>query len=275
MPWFKVDDALYSHPKWLATPSPARALWVTAGSWCSSQLTDGLVPRHVLPILGGRSKDAADLVKAGLWLAVDEGWQFHGWLELQPSAEQVEAERSAARERQRRARDKARESRRDIGRTSPESHGPPDPTRPDPTRPDPTSQVTSSAAATTSPDAKRRLLEHAATIIGDRAAQRPGTRDPAATARAVARGITQDRCHDAFQAIAATPTITAEELAQHLEPVEQPTMRPTLPPTHTDERIADLNPASVARIPDEDRTNGLASVAALRQQLHPTPDDAA
>ena len=35
MAWFRVDDHLYSHPKWLALPKGSRALWVTAGSWCA------------------------------------------------------------------------------------------------------------------------------------------------------------------------------------------------------------------------------------------------
>lgn len=133
MPWFKVDDQLYSHPKWLATSPAARALWVSAGSWCAAHLTDGQVPRHVLSILGGRPRDAADLVRAGLWVTADDGWAFHGWLEMQPSAEQVEGERAAARDRQRRARERARESRRDATGTHGEVH--PGVTVP-PTRPD-------------------------------------------------------------------------------------------------------------------------------------------
>ena len=139
MTWFKVDDGLHSHPKWLAASPHARALWVTAGSWCASHLTDGHVPKHTLQTLCGRRKDAAELVNLGLWITVDDGWQFHDWLAFQPSAESVVAEREAARQRQRRAREKARESRRasrrDIDRESrvnhTVSHGPPDPTRPD------------------------------------------------------------------------------------------------------------------------------------------------
>lgn len=143
MTWFKVDDALHSHPKWLAASPAARALWASAGSWCASHLTDGNVPRHALPLLGGRPKDADELVQIGLWETAGDGWVFHDWAEFQPSAESVGAERAAARERQRRARDKARESRRDARRDARRdgdreshvsdavSHGPPDPTRPD------------------------------------------------------------------------------------------------------------------------------------------------
>ena len=138
MAWFRVDDKLWGHPKWLATPARARALWVTAGSWCADQLTDGRVPSHVLPVLGGSTRDAVELVARGLWKPSEDGWEFHDWIDFQPSREQVQSERAAAKERQRRAREKARESRQqsrgESRRDEGVSHGPPDPTRPDPTR---------------------------------------------------------------------------------------------------------------------------------------------
>jgi len=147
MTWFKVDDGLWGHPKWLATPASARGLWVTAGSWSACNLTDGVIPRHVLPTLGGKPKDAATLVEVGLWIERDGGgWLFHEWNQLgrQPTKEAVMAEREASADRQKRAREKAaekksqeesrRESRRDAGVTHAVSHagshGPPDPTRP-------------------------------------------------------------------------------------------------------------------------------------------------
>ena len=120
MPWFKVDDGLHSHPKWLGASPHARALWVTAGSWSASHLTDGHVPRHVLTSLGGKPKHATELVDLGLWAIDGDGWRFHDWDAFQPSAESVEAERANARDRQRRAREKARASRRDSRRDAPE-----------------------------------------------------------------------------------------------------------------------------------------------------------
>lgn len=111
MAWGKVDDRLYSSPKWLAAKKPARALWVTALSWSMDQLTDGHVPAHVLAVLDGTRAEAADLVRVGLWHTTDDGWVFHDWSDYQPSRAQVLAERDAAKKRQRRAREKARESR--------------------------------------------------------------------------------------------------------------------------------------------------------------------
>jgi hypothetical protein len=136
MPWFKVDDRLYSHPKWLAASMPARGLWTTAGSWCAGNSHDGLVPPHALKLLGGTRRHATELVTVGLWEVEGDGWRFHDWCHFQPSTEQVEADRQAARERQRRARQRAA-SRRDSG----VSHG--SVTVP-PTRPDPTPLVTTS-----------------------------------------------------------------------------------------------------------------------------------
>jgi hypothetical protein len=134
--WFKVDDQLWGHPKWLACSPPARALWITAGSWCAAQLTDGLVPRHVLPVLVGRPRDAAELVSNGLWLTVPEGWRFHDWSDFQPSKAQVEKERADARERMKNLRQGRKGSDDVRPNTEGTSDDVPDP-RPDPSRPVP------------------------------------------------------------------------------------------------------------------------------------------
>jgi hypothetical protein len=54
---------------------------VTAGSWSSAHLTDGVVPVHVLASLGGTPELAAELVAAGLWRRTRQGYVFHDWLE--------------------------------------------------------------------------------------------------------------------------------------------------------------------------------------------------
>ena len=95
MAWFKVDDGLWGHPKWLTVPSRARGLWVSAGSWCARQENDGAVPRGALRILDGRPVDAGALVAAGLWLTTDDGWRFHDWTIYQPDADTLAAEREA------------------------------------------------------------------------------------------------------------------------------------------------------------------------------------
>jgi hypothetical protein len=151
MPWFKMDDRLHSHPKWLTCSMGARGLWATAGSWCAGNSHDGVVPRMALRLLGGTRRQVAELVDAGLWEPHPDGWAFHDWAHYQPTTEQVEADRAAARERQRRARDKAA-SRRDNGVTHGAHHGVThgSVTVP-PTRPDPTPLLDPSLGVTSSP----------------------------------------------------------------------------------------------------------------------------
>lgn len=132
MTWFKVDDGLFANPKWVACTPAARALWVTAGSWAGKQEDCGKVPRHVLAFLGGRPRDATELVANGLWEVDEEGWRFHDWFEYQPTPDQIQAKRDAAAERQRRWRESQRESRRDGTVSDGVGHAPPDPTRPEP-----------------------------------------------------------------------------------------------------------------------------------------------
>lgn len=112
MPWFKVDDSFHSHPKVLATDPTALGLWVIAGSWSSSNLTDGFVPDYALArLLPGSDELAKKLVAIGLWKRTRGGHQFKDWDHYQMSSDEVEAERAAARERMRKLREKRRNSK--------------------------------------------------------------------------------------------------------------------------------------------------------------------
>lgn len=104
MTWFKVDDGFESHPKVLALydgpcPADAIALWTLAGSWCGAKLTDGAVPRGYVARSPHRA-GAAELVRVGLWFETPDGFQFHQWLDKNPSREQVLAGREKTKERQ-------------------------------------------------------------------------------------------------------------------------------------------------------------------------------
>lgn len=131
--WFKIDDNFWGSAKRMACTPDAIGLWATAGSWCSQQLTDGFVPKHVLPVLGGTARLAQKLVSVGLWEEVDDGWHFHDWSDYQPTKAAVEAERSAARERMRsrRVRRSAEDVRANSERSSESVRLP----RPVPSRP--------------------------------------------------------------------------------------------------------------------------------------------
>ena len=138
MPWFKVDDRLHAHPKAQdvvdSRPS-AMGLWALAGSWCAAMLTDGLVPKRQVSRLGFKPADARALVDCGLWHEAEGGYQFHDWQEYQPTREQVEGERTAARERMRRKRSGEHPSNRSGEQTQNFAVGSLTPSRPVPTRP--------------------------------------------------------------------------------------------------------------------------------------------
>ena len=149
MTWFKVDDGLHSHRKVRSLPRkdrmPALGLWCLAGSWCADNLTDGHVPTYMLEELGGTLRQAQLLVTSGLWVQVDDGFQFHGWSDegRQPTRAEVEAHRESERKRKARWRASVDTSHRDKAGTDGGTDGgtpasvPPGvrTPRPDPSRP--------------------------------------------------------------------------------------------------------------------------------------------
>lgn len=122
MVWFQVDDGFYDHPKVKSLPrGPVRngavALWNQAGSWCARYLTDGQIPARQVEEFGMKLKDAEALVAALLWHdpenpchtgecppAAPGHFLYHEWPKHQRTKAQVEADRAAARERQRNKR---------------------------------------------------------------------------------------------------------------------------------------------------------------------------
>lgn len=100
MTWFRLDDGWLRHPKHRAAGLKGRALWIAAGTWSSEQLTDGKVPKEMLPVLaidaeiGNGRAEARRLVEIGLWDDLGDAWQFHDWHEFQPSRADVLADRA-------------------------------------------------------------------------------------------------------------------------------------------------------------------------------------
>lgn len=151
--WFKVDDGFYDHPKLVGVPMASRGLWVTAGSYCSRHLTDGVISWRQIRALGGTKAQVRGLLDAGLWRAIgersgSESFAFHDWIESQPTKSSV----LDARERERNKKAKWREAKGkkaadqqeggnvhggqvghgDRGQNRPSTVSRPDPTRPDP-----------------------------------------------------------------------------------------------------------------------------------------------
>jgi hypothetical protein len=107
MTWFKVDDHLAFHSKVVEAGNAAMGLWVRAGSWSAAHLTDGFVPNRIVIILAeGDGAQADALVAANLWLPADGGYQFHDWVDQQPSSHDVKERRR--READRKAEWRAR-----------------------------------------------------------------------------------------------------------------------------------------------------------------------
>jgi hypothetical protein len=110
MSWVKLDDQFFRHPKVIEAGRDARELYVASLCYSAAALTNGFIQSAALRKIAMDADidewdTAADrLVDAGLWEQVAGGWQVHDYLEYNPSADKVRAERSAARERMQRNR---------------------------------------------------------------------------------------------------------------------------------------------------------------------------
>lgn len=106
MPWGRLDDSLYDHPKVERLPVDVRlagvGLWARAISWCNRFLTDGHVPRGRIERLDGSLELADQLVAAGLFEEAATGYQVHDFLEFNDSRADVmeRREKEAARQRE-------------------------------------------------------------------------------------------------------------------------------------------------------------------------------
>ncbi len=120
MSWFRIDDKLLDHPKWVAIKTAATArtssraeartaakngalAWVAAGVWGAGNNCDGIIPEAAGDSIAPRAFltedeffDAADLlVEAGLWRKLPKkrggpGWEIHDWHDYQLSKQQVQ-----------------------------------------------------------------------------------------------------------------------------------------------------------------------------------------
>ncbi len=165
MTWFKVDDRFHSHPKVLALRAgkyeeTAIALWVKAGAWCMSNLTDGAVPSYAVETLVRRNgaKAAAELVRVGLWEVDGDGFRFRAWDEYQPSKSEVEAKRKKSADKVAGWRAKKRDGNQPCNQVTQEdvtrSVTMP-PTRPDPTHTSPSEKTITSESETPPADSPK------------------------------------------------------------------------------------------------------------------------
>jgi len=159
MPWGRLDDGLYDHPKLDAlgrSKLAAVGLWTLAISWSNRRLTDGFVPTDRVLSLGGTPAIADLLVAAGLFDQADGGYVIHDFLTFNESREHVESRREADRNRKRKAdglHDDSARKPSGLQSTPPRARGP-GPARPSDSPQPPASGGRPSRANGTSPRAK-------------------------------------------------------------------------------------------------------------------------
>lgn len=107
MPWARFDDHMPSHRKVRPLSDAAFRLWVSSVCWSNANHTDGVVLCHDLTYVSDvrrPRKCVAELVGSGLWEEIENGWLVHDFLDYNPSAAQVSAQRKLKTARQQRWR---------------------------------------------------------------------------------------------------------------------------------------------------------------------------
>lgn len=122
MPWFKIDDASHSHPKFMAAGNAALGLWLRCGAYSAQHLTEGYIPTAIAKAYG-TPPQARKLVAVGLWHEPGHdcarcpqpsaGYVVHDFFEGGRNATrtQVEASRKGAAERAAKSRDGRKQER--------------------------------------------------------------------------------------------------------------------------------------------------------------------
>jgi hypothetical protein len=96
MPWARFDEEFPAHRKVRPLTDAAFRLHVSAICWSNRNLTDGLIPDDELPYVSdvkNPEKATGQLELRGLWERTPSGWLIHDYLEFNPPAAFVEAER--------------------------------------------------------------------------------------------------------------------------------------------------------------------------------------
>ncbi len=97
--WVKWHVRYFDDPKVRAAGKDGAWLYAAALLYAKDQLTDGFIPKDQVPVLAAQAwaqpRGAKALVREGLWLEVDGGYQVARWGEWHQPAEAVEKERLA------------------------------------------------------------------------------------------------------------------------------------------------------------------------------------
>lgn len=93
MSWAKIDDQFFTHKKVIDLSKDAKLLYLVGLTHCSGQLTDGQITTSVLRVLAATvdvdRECVAELVSAGLWDVVEQGYSVHDYHNYNMTAEEV------------------------------------------------------------------------------------------------------------------------------------------------------------------------------------------
>lgn len=96
MAWVKLDDGFETHPKIVRAGNEGAGIFCRILAHCARHLTDGkIVPEAAVAIAGSKAK-LERLVEIGLLDSLHDGRYFvRDYLDYNPSADDVEAQRAA------------------------------------------------------------------------------------------------------------------------------------------------------------------------------------
>jgi hypothetical protein len=100
MTWANVDDLFPEHPKVLAAGGDAAWLYICGLCFTNRNLTEGRIPKAVVPRLSDRkapARLAQRLVEVGLWHEDRDAYVIHDWEKYNEGAEAVKARKEQAR----------------------------------------------------------------------------------------------------------------------------------------------------------------------------------
>lgn len=229
MPWVRLEDDFFQHPKIAPRSLAAKGLWATAIGYSNYYLTDGHISRAAARLLGATKRITDELEQAGLWKVAADGWVIHDYHHYQPTAQSVRDRREE------RARSGRKGAQNRWGKSDPpdgnshsssygNSHGKRDAPVPGPRSPSlVTSRVQSSSVNASAPDDDDRAfidprIVEALTEVGHRrhqAADQAGRVNGDADShlqRCITNALTE-RLPAALEALASHPTATVAELA--------------------------------------------------------------
>jgi hypothetical protein len=214
--WVRVDDGFDEHPKIDALGDAAFRLHVAALCYCARTLSDGHVPAAKAGRLTAtaRPKVIAELVAAGVWEAVTDGYVIHDYLDYQLSREKVLNEREKTRARVARHRER---SSNGVTRAATNDGGTDAPSHPDPSTE--LSSSNDSTPATPEPGEDERITRTIRAVAERRCARAQGVQRPGAWTTAAERSlrIDEDAANRCAQMIAEYPSITDGQLIDALD----------------------------------------------------------